>query len=75
MKVKNYVQPTVLLGCLLTLITYGLNVAIVARVIDDEWRGLERESGRLSFQIRKRLEVLDRSLSHIAIKVGEIKAG
>jgi diguanylate cyclase (GGDEF)-like protein len=76
LKVKNYVRRAVLLGCLLTLITYGLNVAIVAHdMIDDEWRGLERESGRLSFQIRKRLEVLDRSLSRIAIKVGEVKAG
>lgn len=76
MKVINHVRRAVLFGCLLTLITYGLNVGIVAGdMIEEEWRGLEQESGRLSYQIRKRLEVLDRSLSRIVIKIGEVKAG
>lgn len=50
LKVINHVRRAVLFGCLLTLITYGLNVGIVAGdMIEEEWRGLEQESGRLSY--------------------------
>ena len=76
LKVNHYVRRAVILSCLLILVTYLINISIVALdLVDEEWRDLEQESLRLSFQVRKRLEVLERSLSRIAIKIGEVKGG